>query len=81
MAEMQLCAEYILDAIARKEDITVSDEDILPQLQYYAQAFRRDVKWVRRMFEREGQLEALQQTARENKALDLVLEKAVIEEK
>lgn len=81
MAELQLCAEYILDAIARKEDITVTEEDILPQLHYYAQAFRRDVKWVRRMFEREGQLENLQQTARENKALDLVLEKAVIEEK
>jgi trigger factor len=81
MAETQLRAEYILDAIARKEKITVTEEDIMPQLQYYAQAFRRDIQWVRRMFEREGQLEALQQTAIENKALDLVLEKAEITEK
>ena len=79
-AEMQVRAEYILDAIARKESVTVSEQDIMPQLQYYASAFRRDVASVRKMFEREGQLDLLRQTALENKALDIVLEQAEIKE-
>ncbi len=80
VAEHQLRAEYVLNAIAAAQQIEVSDEDILPQLQYYASAFRRDVTWVRKTFEREGHMEALYATARENKALDWVIEKADVVE-
>jgi len=81
MAEHQLRAEYVLNAIAAARQIEVTDDDILPQLQYYASAFRRDIAWVLKTFEREGHMEALYATARENKALDWVVEKADVVEK
>jgi len=79
-AQAQLRAEYVLDAIARTEKIELTDADIQPQLDYYASAFRRDAGWVRRMFEREGHMDALYNAARENKALDLVIAQAQMTE-
>jgi trigger factor len=80
-AEVQLRAEYILGAIAKAEQIEVTEEDIMPQLQYYAAAFRRDVGWVRAMMEREGHLDAMYATALEGKALGVVVAAAKITEK
>ena len=80
-AEFQLRSEYILDAIAKAENIEVTEEDILPQLQYYAAAFRRDIGWVRAMMEREGQLDNLYASALEQKALGIVVDAARISEK
>ncbi|NLF40717.1 trigger factor [bacterium] len=79
-AEVELRGEYILEAIARAENITASDADIQPQLQYYAQAFHRTIDNVRKSFARDGYLDTLYQTARENKALDLVVKEAKIAE-
>jgi len=81
IAEAELKSEYILSAIAKKENISVNDEDILPQLQYYAYAFQKDIKWVRKMMEKEGHMDSLYESAKENKALDIVIEKADIKEK
>ena len=81
LAEYELKSEYILSAIAIKENITVNDEDILPQLQYYAYAFQRDINWVRQMMKKEGHMDSLYETAKENKALDKVIEKADVKEK
>jgi trigger factor len=80
-AEFLLRAEYILDAIAKAEKLEVTEDDIMPQLQYYASAFRKDVGWVRAMMEREGHLDNLYATAREEKALDVVVDAAKITEK
>ena len=79
-AEFQLRSEYILDAIAKAEKIEVTDDDIKPQLEYYAQAFRRSVEWVRHMFEREGHLDAVYESARETKALDIVVAQAAVKD-
>lgn len=81
MAEYELKAEYILSAIAKKENISVNEQDIQPQLQYYSYAFRRDIKWIRKMLEREGHIDSLYEMAKENKALDWVIEKANVKEK
>ncbi len=81
MAEYELKSEYILSAIATKENISVTNDDMLPQLQYYAYAFQRDINWVRQMMEKEGHMDSLYETAKENKALDKVIEKADVKEK
>jgi len=81
VAAMQLRSEYILHAIAEAESIAVTEEDIQPQLQEYAEAFRRDAVWVRRMLERDGHLDALYEEARARKALEWVVAHAVITEK
>jgi FKBP-type peptidyl-prolyl cis-trans isomerase (trigger factor) len=78
IAAMQLAAEYILRAIADKEQLTAVFDDIKPQLEEYAASFRRDIAWVQRMFEREGYLPGLYEEARRNKALDLVVANASI---
>ena len=80
VAALQLRSEYILRAIADAEKIEVTDADIQSQLQEYANAFRRDIGWVRRMFEREGHIASLYEDARERKALDWVVAHAVISE-
>ena len=80
-AEFELRAEYILNAIAKQEQIEVTDADILPQLEYYASALRRSVDWVRKNFEHEGNLDALYNVAREGKALECVVKNAQVTER
>ena len=80
VAEQQLRKEYLLDTIALKENVKVTYEDIMPQLYYYSNMFRKPLAWVYKMFEREGKINELYAVAANNKALDIVLENAEISE-
>ena len=81
VAEQQLQKEYLLDAIARKENIKVTEQDIMPQLYYYANQFRKPLPWVYKMLERNGRISELYATAANEKALDIIIEAADIKEK
>jgi len=80
VAEQQLRKEYLLDTIAQTENIKVTEQDIMPQLYYYAQTFRKPLQWVHKMFERNGRMGELYATAANEKALDIIIENADIKE-
>ena len=81
VAEQQLQKEYLLDAISRVENVKVTEQDIMPQLYYYANTFRKPLPWVYKMFERNGRMGELYATAANEKALDIIIEAADIKEK
>ena len=81
IAEQQLQKEYLLDAIARTENIKVTEQDIMPQLYYYANQFRKPLPWVYKMLERNGRISELYATAANEKALDIIIAAADIKEK
>ncbi len=81
VAEQQLRKDYLLDSIARAEKIKVTEQDIMPQLYYYAQTFRKPLPWVYKMFERNGRIRELYAVAANEKALDIIIEAADIKEK
>jgi len=80
-AEHDLRAEYVLNAIAAEQKLDVTEDELSAHLASYARSFRRDVRWVRAMFEREGQLERIREMVLQEKALDFVLRNAVVTEK
>jgi len=81
VAEQQLKKEYLLDSIARVEKIKVTEQDIMPQLYYYANTFRKPLPWVYKMLERNGRISELYANAANEKALNIIIENADVKEK
>ncbi len=81
VAEQQLKKEYLLDSIARVEKIKVTEQDIMPQLYYYANTFRKPLPWVYKMLEKNGRISELYANAANEKALNIIIENADITEK
>ena len=74
-------ADLALEAVARAEDIQVSDEEIDAVVRDIAGQLGRDHKEVRRSLERTGQITSLAGDIIRDKALNLVVERAeVVEE-
>jgi len=80
-AEHDLRAEYVLNAIAAEQKLDVTEDELSAHLASYARSFHRDVRWVRAMFEREGQMERMREVVLQEKALDFVVRNAVVTEK
>jgi len=73
-----LKADLVLEAVARKEGIGVSEEDLAGEVANLAQATGRDVKEVARILDRSGQVTSLAGDIIRSKALDLLVETADI---
>ena len=71
-----LTGDLVLEAIARQEDLEVTQEDLGTELAALAQATGRDVREVSRMIERAGQVGELAGDIIRSKALDLIVERA-----
>jgi trigger factor len=69
-------ADLVLEAVARAEGIQVTREDLDRETEDLAQAMGRDVKEVRRILERSGQVTSLAGDIIRSKALDLLVEAA-----
>lgn len=80
LAENDLRAAYVLDAIAEEQKLTVTEEELMEHLASYARSFRKDVRWVRAIFERDGLIEQTKHELLQEKALDYVVDHAVISE-
>lgn len=80
-AEFSLRAEFILNQIAAEQQLSVSEDELSAYLASYARSFRRDLRWVRAMFEREGRMDSVREVILRDKALDYVVQHAVITEK
>jgi trigger factor len=71
-----LKADLVLEAVARQEDLTVTGEDLDREIAGLAEGSGRDVKEVRRILERSGQVASLAGAIIRTKALDLMVEAA-----
>jgi trigger factor len=68
----------LLQAIAEREGIATTDEELDAEVEKYAQAAQRPAPAIRRMMEKSGDLENLRDGLREKKTLDFLIEHAKI---
>jgi len=73
-----LKGDLVLEAVARQEEIEISQEDLDREIQALAQVSGRDPKEVRRIIERSGQVSSLAGDIIRSKALDYLVESAVV---
>lgn len=79
-AEQTVRRSIFLDAIARQEDIEVTNEEIESELQKVAEGTNKSAASWRAQLEKEGRFEGFKQHLRRNKALDFVYRNANITE-
>lgn len=77
-AEKGVRRALLLEAIADKETIAASDEELEAEIEKFARASQRPAPAVRRMMEKNGDLDALRHGLRERKTLDMLIEHARI---
>jgi trigger factor len=76
--EHSLKREVLLDAVARQEKIEAGDEEVAGEIQRMAQADPKQAARVRARYQSAERREALRDSLRERKALDLLIDKAEI---
>lgn len=73
-------ASIIIDAIGKKEGITVTDDEVNERVSLIAQRLSATLKAVKNFYRyKEGSLEGLRHSIFEDKVMDLLLSKAIIE--
>ena len=76
----ELKASIILDNIAEKEKIFVTENEVEQRIADIARTYNTDVTRVRKQLERQGSLSYFRNEMRENKVINLLLREAKIEE-
>jgi len=79
-AEKQVKCSLLVEVIAEKESIAVSDEDVEEKIKEVAESNNQEVAKVREFYRKEGLWEGLKVKLLEKKTLDFLLEKATINE-
>lgn len=69
----------LLEVIAEREGLTPSDADIEAEVERIAQASRRPAPAVHRLLEKSGELDGLRVSLREARALDFLIEHAIVQ--
>jgi trigger factor len=77
-AEKAVRRALLLEAIADKEAVVATEDEIDAEIAKFARASQRPAPAVRRMMEKSGDLEALRHGLRERKTLDTLIEHARI---
>lgn len=77
-AKDDLTADYILEWIGAKENITVSFDDLLPRIQEYSRMFGKPAAWIFRMFEQTGKLGELSNGVQREKVLRFIVSKSEV---
>ena len=80
-AEKRVAGSLLLESITRKEDVEASDADVEARIGELAREHRMQPKQVEQQLRANGQLESLRYSLAQEKALDLVLERANVTEK
>ena len=78
-AQESVKSALVLDEVARREALAVSDEDLQRELAGYTERAGRSVTAVRAQLEKDGSLGRLQAGLRREKAVDFLLSRARIE--
>ena len=68
----------VLDEVARRESLTVSDDDVEQELTRYAERLERTPAMVRAQLEKDGGIARLSEGLRREKAIDFLLSRATI---
>ena len=71
-------ASLVLDEVARREDVGVSDEDVEQELARHAERLGQTPAAVRARLDRDGGVDRLAEGLRREKAIDLLLSRATI---
>jgi trigger factor len=69
----------LLEAVAAREQIVPSEEEVNAQVEQIARATQRPVPAVRRLLEKNGDLDALRISIREARVLDFLIQHATVE--
>lgn len=77
-AEKQVAAMLLLEAVGRQENLEISESDLEGRLGEIARQNRMTTKQVRQQLERESKLDAVRYDIRQDKALDLLVDHAVV---
>jgi trigger factor len=80
-ANDEVRAAFLVDAIADKEKVEVSEADMEKRLAEMAQTREKSVARLKAELQKEGRLESVRHQIREEKTLDLLLSRAKINEK
>ncbi len=80
-ANDEVRAAFLVDAIADKEKVDVSEADLEKRLAELAQSREKSVPRLKAELQKEGRLEGVRHQIREEKTLDLLLSRAKISEK
>lgn len=78
VAEESVRRSIFLNAIARQENIEISDEDIDSELQKLSEGTNKSAAALKAQLEKEGRIEGFKQHLRENKAFDFIYRNAKI---
>ncbi len=78
-AEESVRAALVLDEVARREDLAVSDEEVEQEVGRYAERSGRSVSAVRAQLEKEGAISRVYAGLRRERAVDFLLACATIE--
>ncbi|MFO7951953.1 MAG: trigger factor [Bacillota bacterium] len=77
-AERRTKANLVLDAIVKKEGITVDDSEVDAKINEIAESYNDQFERVKGIFEKQGRLPAIKEEMRIRKAVDLIVENANI---
>jgi trigger factor len=80
IARRELKLFFILDALARKFDVRVTEQDVAGAIHQMALSRGVDPSQLRQDLAKSGEIQGIAQQVREHKTLDRVLEKASINE-
>lgn len=72
-AEKQVRTSLVLEAISKKENIQVEEEEIEAELKKMAEQMQRDVDEIREILEKQGNLASIENQIRINKTIDLLV--------
>ena len=78
-AQEAVKSALVLDEVARREQLAVTDEDLQRELARYAERSGRSAAAVRAQLDKEGGMGRLQAGLRREKAVDFLLSHATIE--
>ena len=75
-AATAVASALVLDAIAKREQLSVSDDDITQELERFAERMERTAEALRAQLDKEGGLGRLTASLRREKAIDLAMSRA-----
>ena len=79
-ARQSLISHLLLDRIAQKENLTVTEDELVEELKTLAQANRVPLARLRESLEKEGRLDEVRETLVLRKAIDFLVNAAIIKE-
>ncbi len=79
-AEKEIRDNLLLEGIAKKENVTVSDEEMEKKLQEIADQANKSLERIRADYQRDGKIEQIRYMLRMERTLELIKSRAVITE-